>query len=529
MRQAVRTLLAALAMAVVCALPWAAAAQNTENREVRVQLKWKHQFQFAGFYAAEAMGYFKDAGLNVTLVEGGPTIDPAGAVVAGRAEFGIGNSNLIIDRASGKPVMAVAAFFQRSPFVVLMRRDDGIVSVRDLEGRTLMVEEHAAELIAYLRLAGVDVTKVRMVPHTGNIRDLAAGNAKGIDAATAYSSTEPYFAIRADIPVRTFDPRDAGIDFYGDTLFTTQAFAEANPNTVRAMRDAVIRGWEYALAHQDEIITYILKNYAPGDDRSHLGFEAQVTKSLIGTDLADIGYMSTSRWRHIADVFARAGLMTEGFPLDGFMFEDDEGLPGWVYTWLIWLGILALLASLLAHRFYLLSRNLKQEIARREALEEELRTLATTDPLSGLANRRLMLERAMAEFARSRRHRHDLCLIVLDLDRFKQINDSWGHAFGDRCIRAVANACQSVLRDIDLAARFGGDEFVIMLPETDAASARKVAERLRDNVRTLVAEPNGTPLSVSIGLGFLTEGDTSIDDLIARADADMYRDKRTRR
>tara|TARA_R110001592_G_scaffold68283_3_gene209246 strand:+ start:1300 stop:2889 length:1590 start_codon:yes stop_codon:yes gene_type:complete len=529
MRQAVRTLLAALAMAVVCALPWAAAAQNTENREVRVQLKWKHQFQFAGFYAAEAMGYFKDAGLNVTLVEGGPTIDPAGAVVAGRAEFGIGNSNLIIDRASGKPVMAVAAFFQRSPFVVLMRRDDGIVSVRDLEGRTLMVEEHAAELIAYLRLAGVDVTKVRMVPHTGNIRDLAAGNAKGIDAATAYSSTEPYFAIRADIPVRTFDPRDAGIDFYGDTLFTTQAFAEANPNTVRAMRDAVIRGWEYALAHQDEIITYILKNYAPGDDRSHLGFEAQVTKSLIGTDLADIGYMSTSRWRHIADVFARAGLMAKDIPLDGFLFEDAAGPPDWVYPWLSWLAVIAVVASLLAQRFYLLNRKLKKEITTRETLEKELRTLATTDPLSGLANRRLFLERAAAEFARSRRHRHDLAILVMDLNHFKELNDAHGHAFGDRCIAAVAEACRSVLRGIDLAARLGGDEFVVMLPETNPASARMIADRLRATVAQLRIEPHDAPLTASVGIGNLSEDDISFNDVLARADADMYREKRDRR
>jgi len=218
--------------------------------------------------------------------------------------------------------------------------------------------------------------------------------------------------------------------------------------------------------------------------------------------------------------------MPKDFPLAGFLFEDAREVPDWVYRWLIWLTVVAALALLAAHRFYFLNRKLTQEISARESLEEELRMLATTDPLSGLANRRHLHDRAAAELARSRRHRHDLCLIVLDLDRFKEINDTWGHAFGDQCIRAVAGACQSVLRDIDLAARFGGDEFVIMLPETDAPSARKVADRLQNTVGTLVKEPDGTPLSVSVGLGFLDEGDRSIDDIIARADADMYRNKR---
>lgn len=489
---------------------------------VRVQLKWLHQFQFAGFYAAEVKGYFKEEGLAVRLIEGGPAIDPARTVVAGEAEFGVGNSTLIIDRAQGKPVVAVAAFFQRSPFVVLARGDGDIRSIRDLEGRTLMVEEHAAELTAYLNLAGVDLAKVKTVPHTGDVTALI----KVVDATTAYTSTEPYFAIRAGIPFHIFDPRDVGIDFYGDTLFTTDAFAAANPETVRAMRRAVIKGWQYAIAHQDEIITHILKTYAPNDDRPRLGFEAQVTRDLLATEFADIGYMSTSRWRHIADVFAQANLMPKDFPLAGFLFQDAREVPDWVYRWLIWLTVIAALALLAAQRFYFLNRKLTQEIAARESLEEELRTLATTDPLSGLANRRHLHERATAEFARSRRHRHDLCFIVLDLDRFKEINDTWGHAFGDQCIRAVAGACQSVLRDIDLAARFGGDEFVIMLPETDAPSARKVADRLRSTVGTLVKEPDGTPLSVSIGLGFLDAGDSSIDDIIARADADMYRNKR---
>jgi diguanylate cyclase (GGDEF)-like protein len=532
MRGAISHIAALLAAALIIALPATASAQRSEaaaDKLLRVQLKWKHQFQFAGYYAAELKGFFRDAGLNVQLIEGGPTIDPAQAVVSGKAEFGVGNSTLIIDRAAGKPVVAVAAFFQRSPFVILARRDRNLASVLSLEGRTLMVEEHAAEVMAYLRLAGVDLNKIRMVPHTGDVRDMAADNPSGIDATTAYTSTEPYYAIRANIPVRIFDPRDIGIDFYGDTLFTTDGFAAERPDDVRAMKKAVIRGWEYALANQDEVITYILERYAPEDDRVRLGFEAQATKDLVAKDLADVGYMSTSRWKHIANVFARADLMPKGAFPDGLMFEEQEGLPSWVYQGLAWLAAVTLLTSLAAQRYYLLSRSLKREISRRESLEAELRTLAITDPLSGLANRRHLEDRAAGEIVRSRRHRHDLSLIVLDLDDFKELNDTFGHVFGDRCIKAVADACHSVLRDIDLAARYGGDEFVIMLAETGPQAAEKIADRLRRTVGDLVIKPSTAPLSASIGVALLTDGDRTIDDVIARADAEMYREKKRRR
>ena len=101
----------------------------------------------------------------------------------------------------------------------------------------------------------------------------------------------------------------------------------------------------------------------PEDDRTHLGFEAQVTKDLIGTDLVDIGYLSLSRWRHIADVFTQAGLMTDGEVPDDFMFEVTEPLPAWVYQWLGWLSALALLALLAAHWLYRLNKGGKSPTA----------------------------------------------------------------------------------------------------------------------------------------------------------------------
>jgi ABC-type nitrate/sulfonate/bicarbonate transport system substrate-binding protein len=139
---------------------------------VKVQLKWFHQFQFAGFYAAIQQGYFSEAGLDVELIEGGPTTEVTDAVLKGDADFGIGNSSLLIDYNNGLPVIAVAALFQHSPSVILARRDKEIRTINDLEGRTLMGKIHTAELITYLKISGVDINLINIVPHTGTVKSL---------------------------------------------------------------------------------------------------------------------------------------------------------------------------------------------------------------------------------------------------------------------------------------------------------------------------------------------------------------------
>ena len=172
----------------------AADAEQKELVPVRVQLKWYHQYQFAGLYAAIEQGYFREAGLDVSLIEGGPTIDPVHAVIKGGAEFGIGNSSLLIDYSNGTPVVAISAIYQHSPFAIIARRDGDIKTVHDLEGKVLMSETHAAELSAYLKLSGVRLDKVKIVPHTGSIINIGKNDPSGIDAATAYLSVENYEA-----------------------------------------------------------------------------------------------------------------------------------------------------------------------------------------------------------------------------------------------------------------------------------------------------------------------------------------------
>ena len=163
---------------------------------------------------------------------------------------------------------------------------------------------------------------------------------------------------------------------------------------------------------------------------------------------------------------------------------------------------------------------------RNTALLSEVERLATRDGLTGLANRRLFEETLEREVARALRRRLPLALVVLDVDFFKNVNDTFGHQAGDQVLRQVADATLEHTKASDLAARYGGDEFVVLLPECDGSDAHAVAERLR----TAVAErASAMRVTVSAGTASLPENASAVERLVAAADAALYEAKRAGR
>lgn len=118
---------------------------------VVLQLKWTHQFQFAGYYAALEKGFYQQAGLDVKIVEGSSSVDPVKEVINGDAAFGIASSDLVIARAKGNPVVSLAAIYQHSPMIILSNPKNGITNVHELAGKSLMLESQNAEILAYLQ------------------------------------------------------------------------------------------------------------------------------------------------------------------------------------------------------------------------------------------------------------------------------------------------------------------------------------------------------------------------------------------
>ena len=150
---------------------------------------------------------------------------------------------------------------------------------------------------------------------------------------------------------------------------------------------------------------------------------------------------------------------------------------------------------------------------------------AFTDDLTGLANRRRFERQLEREVARTARYGHPFCLLLVDIDRFKEVNDAHGHDAGDEALRRVANAIQSGTRGIDTGARIGGDEFAVILPETDLGRGLEVAERLRAAIRALEL-PHAGRLAASVGVAELPTCASGGDELRAAADAALYEAKR---
>ncbi|MBV1920292.1 MAG: ABC transporter substrate-binding protein, partial [Pseudomonadales bacterium] len=290
---------------------------------ITVQLKWKHQFQFAGFYAAIEQGFYQEAGFKVTLKEADYMTNPIEEVLSGRADYGVANSELMLYRMNGDPVTVLAAIIQHSPIVLMSLKSSNILSPQDLIGKKIMYPEghYGANTLGILLKEGIEQDQIESIPLSFNINDLIEGK---VDAMVGYLTDQPYLLKAKDIKYNLIHPRSYGIDFYGDTLFTREVKADKAPKEVIKFRDATLKGWKYAVDHPRETIDIILNQYHSEKSRSELQYEANETIKLIVPELVEIGHMNPGRWQHIAKTFSDLGLAQGKFLDDGFMFTPEK-------------------------------------------------------------------------------------------------------------------------------------------------------------------------------------------------------------
>ncbi len=645
--------------------------------KVTLQLNWYHQFQFAGYYAAQEQGYYRQAGLDVAIVEASPDVDPIVNVVAGKTEFGIGGNNLLLARAAGKPVVALATILQHSPTVLLGHQRDKTQNQAqhqpDLAGKRVMLDPQSDELQVYLKKAGFPLSRLTQVDHSYDPQDLVKGK---VDFMSGSLLNEAYFLERAKFAYQAYSPRDADIDFYGDNLFTSELMVRDQGDKVRAFREASLRGWQYAMTHQAEIADLIRSKYSQRPERDYLIFQGKQMQALMETDKIAIGHMSAERWQKIAETYVKHGMMAKETSLAGFIFDPtpppkketrDYTLWGMIGGGALLLGLFILVSARLARASYdlriekqrqtalqeqirvneeryrglftsmdngfalneliadsdgkpidfrfvevnpafervsglprdkLIGKRAKevfqsnendwleqfgevalngqpkhvetfsqqtcrwfaadsyspapgkfavvtQEITERKQMEialtkantelrekyeeisklqEKLREQAIRDPLTGLYNRRYLDETLERELSRAKRDNYPLCVILIDLDFFKKVNDTYGHLAGDEVLKTFARLLHDHARQSDIACRYGGEEFMLMLPKMPVNAAVDRANLLREKFAATKIPFGEAQISttLSIGISIFPDHGQASDELTNNADQALY-------
>ncbi|MCK4950789.1 MAG: PAS domain S-box protein [Gammaproteobacteria bacterium] len=301
--------------------------QLADKEKVTIQLKWFHQFQFAGYYAAIEKGFYAEEGLEVELRQRVLDTSHINDVLQGRAQYGTSDAGLLLERLQGEPVVLMAQIFQHSPLVFLTREDSGIRKPKDLAGKRVMFDANTHNdmpLIALLLDTFGGLDRVDIKPYSFIPNDLIVGK---IDAYSYYITNRPDWSRQSNVAVNIINPRDYGIDFYGDNLFTTEQELSEHPERVEKIRRATLKGWRYALENREEIIDLILEKYNPqGFSRDHLVYEAREMEKLIIPDFVEIGSLEPDRYQEIAKTYARAGFV-EHTTLDPDFFYQPKALP----------------------------------------------------------------------------------------------------------------------------------------------------------------------------------------------------------
>lgn len=329
--------------------------------KVTLQLRWHHQFQFAGYYMASQKGFYRDAGLDVTIYEASETRPSAvKEVVSGRAQYGVGNSGLINERIDGKPVVVLAAIFQTSPNAWILRKDSHISTVIGLLDKRLMMTKDVenVELLALFQNEGVDVGKLNIIESSFNINDLID---KKVDAFNGYLTNEPYYLKERGIEYTIIDPREYGIDFYSDCLFTSDNEVSYHPERVKAFREASLKGWIYALNNKEETIDVILANYSNLKTRDHLKFEADAIHKLMIPELIEVGHINPARWDRIVKTYNKLGFAKSNTIPEGFLYNQNP-IQNNILLYIILSTIIVILAiaTAITLYFYRLNSEIKE-------------------------------------------------------------------------------------------------------------------------------------------------------------------------
>ncbi|MBA3684643.1 MAG: ABC transporter substrate-binding protein [Planctomycetes bacterium] len=327
---------------VVCVLALVSTVPVAAVETVTLQLPYYHQFQFAGYYAAEREGYFAEEDLAVTISEFQSGIDPTAVVLSGQSDFGIVNGDLWSAWAAGQDLFLVAVIFQRSPFVLLVREDSPYRTLADIvevpKARLVgPTNSTGQELLLGLKALGVDPQT--FWPRRKQPEDIERFARGELDVLPGYVTNEPFALDRMRVSTRPLTLHPRRTMFPGDALVCHGEVWRAHPDIVERFRRACLRGWAFAVAHPESMVDHILAERRSANerhDRQSLLAEARAITALIEPDLTPIGTINRERLDAVAVLLREQGMPAA--VLDKQIYRATHFADRWL---LILAGVLA--------------------------------------------------------------------------------------------------------------------------------------------------------------------------------------------
>jgi len=294
----------------------------SKKDDVTLQLSWKDQFQFAGYYIAKELGYYDNTNINIDIKEYTYGTNIVEDVVGSKNYFGVGRSSLLIDKANGKDIQFLFTTFQESPLVLLSLKRDDLNSIKDFKNKKVMMTPDATSsvpILSMLRSKQIDIKDMIQQPHSFNIKDLIENKT---DLMASYVSNEPYILKKLGIEYKIFDPKDYGFSFYDDILFTSSKLTSSNKDLVDRFYKASYKGWLHAFANIEQTAKIIYKKYnSQNKTLDELIFEGYALKKLAFSSNNKFGSISVNRLDEIQKLFSIMGVMDKTIEPSSIIFN----------------------------------------------------------------------------------------------------------------------------------------------------------------------------------------------------------------
>jgi len=299
-------------------------AQKLEK--ISLQLQWKDQFQFAGYYIAKEKGFYKEAGLDVELKKYHFGLDPVKDVLENKTNFGIGRISLIVNRSKNDKIVLLYATFQTSPLVLAAKQSSNIKNLKDLKNKKISLSGTDSGPLIFTVLASEQVSKnnIKQISTPNKIQSLIDDE---IDIGSFYTSNQIYILEKQGVKLNIFNPSNYGFDFYGDLLFTSEDEIENNPHRVKRFKEASLKGWRYAFNNIEETVDLILQKYnIQNKTKEELLYEAKILKQLAYKNNNKLGDIDKYRIQSTHNLYKLTGVVNGKLDIDKFIYKSNQSL-----------------------------------------------------------------------------------------------------------------------------------------------------------------------------------------------------------